>query len=140
MHDSPDAAAKDIISTAKKIARDAINPLIAFFFGREAGVTLDDQHYLRLEQIVRTAWEWNLTLKGEVLLLGDFEPTDYQAGSRFNSHLMTEFEATPGEVEPKFILATLALGLDSSRALGGGQSPEVTHVYKAVVATEVLYD
>lgn len=122
------------------MARNTFGLLITHFFGREAGVALKKEHHDSLERLVRTAWEWNSTLKGEILLLGDFEPTNYRHVSLFDPQLMAEFEAKPGGKEPKAMLATIALGLNCWRAVGGNRPPEMTHVCKAVVATKVLYN
>lgn len=100
-------------------------------------MTLEERHYIELERLVRTAWEWNSMLKGEVLLLGDFAQTNYDAGTCFNPQLMTEYDTRPGGPKPSTVLATLALGLDSSHAVGSGRPPELTNVCKAIVATEL---
>lgn len=103
-------------------------------------MTLKKEHHDSLAQLVRTAWDWNSTLKGEILVLGDFQPTYYRFGTRFYPELMAEFESASGGPNPRAILATIGLGLNSSRAVGGGRRPEVTHVCKAIVATRILYD
>ncbi|KAF8606715.1 hypothetical protein BDV93DRAFT_604068 [Ceratobasidium sp. AG-I] len=135
-HSDPDATSECVRQIAQIIVQVGLKPLTNFVFGEGAGVTFEGQHHARIEHLVRTAWEWNSMLKGDVLILGDFTQTHYEAGSRFNSELMTEFDARPGAPAPSTMLATLALGLDSSQAIGNGCLPVVTHVYKAVVATE----
>lgn len=100
---------------------------------------MDAQHFERLQRLVQTAWDWNATLKGEVVMLGDFHLTAYPPASVFDHTLMTEFEPNPHQPPPTSILGTLGLGLISSRAVGGGQPPEITIVCKALVATESLY-
>ncbi|KAF8606717.1 hypothetical protein BDV93DRAFT_604069 [Ceratobasidium sp. AG-I] len=139
-HGDPDATSNFIKEITRITVQSGLNPLIDYVFGERAGVALKEQHFTRLERLVRTAWEWNIMLKGEVLMLGDFEQTNYEAGSYFDPQLMIEYEANSDGPAPQNILATLSLGLNSSRAVGEGRSPEVTNVCKAVVATElVLY-
>lgn len=101
---------------------------------------LEQQHLDRLQRLVQTAWDWNSTLKGEVIMLGDFYQTAYVPSSRFDPTLMNEFEPNSRKPPVETILGTLGLGLISLRAVGGGRQPETTVVCKALVATNSLYD
>ena len=139
MPNSSDETSQHLALITKRITRTTFNYLISFYFGKDAGITLKPEHHDSLERLVRTAWDWNATLKEEVLVLGDFEPTYYGFGTLFDPQLMAEFEAVPGGKNPRAILATIGLGLNSSRAVGGGHPPEVTYVCKAIVATKALY-
>jgi hypothetical protein len=137
--ETPDTTTNHVQLITQKLADDSLAPLIAYFFGQEAGVVLEGQHFDRLVRLVRTAWDWNSMLKGEVIMLGDFYQTFYAPAHDFNDTLMSEFEPNSRKPKPKSILGTLGLGLLSARAVGGGKSPEITVVLKAVVATESLY-
>jgi hypothetical protein len=115
--------------------------MLQSFFGKEQDIKLEDKHFNQLQQLVRTAWEWNATLKGEVIVLGDFYQTCYGPLVPFDPSFMEEFEPQNG-VKAEMILGTLALGLISARAVGGDRPPEWTVVCKAVVAAEsiMMYD
>jgi hypothetical protein len=118
--------------------RHCLNPLITHFFGTK-DTTLDRQHFNRLHQLIKRAWDWNSKLKGEVIMLGDFAQVAYAPRSAFDPTLMEEFEPSPRKPEAKLVLGTLGIGLVSLRAVGGGQPREETLVCKAVVATNNLY-
>jgi hypothetical protein len=113
---------------------------MTYFFGRVESLGMTQQDFDHLEGLVRIAWNWNSMLKGEVIMLGDFSQVCYAPLSCFDPVSMDEFEPDGKRSPPEFMLGTLALGLVSSRAVGGGRSPETTVVCKAVVATESLYD
>jgi hypothetical protein len=130
-------AANHINTLTHEFARTRLNPLITHFFGRK-DTTLDRQHFNRLRQLIKQAWEWNLKLKGEVVVLGDFDLIAYDPCSEFDATLMKKLEGPCGP-EATSILGTLGLGLVSRRAVGGGQPPEETLVCKAVVVTDSLY-
>lgn len=121
-----------------EFVRDGLGPLLTLFFGRKDAL-LERQHFNRLHQLITNAWDWNSKLKGEVVMLGDYEQIGYVPPSSFHNILMEEFEPNPRTPRAECILATLALGLVCRRAIGRGQSPEETVVCKALVATNNLY-
>lgn len=135
-HFDSDAISEGVRQITQIIFQSGLKPLINFVLGEQAGTVFEAKHYIHVEDLVRDAWKWNTMLKGDVLALGDFAQTYYEAGSRFNSQLMAEFDAKPGGPAPGTMIATLALGLDSSRAIGDNRLPEVAHVCKALVVTE----
>lgn len=116
-----------------------MGPLISNFFGPETEVVIDPRYFDRLQRLVQMAWDWNAKLKGEVVMLGDFHLKAYPPSSEFDSTLMNEFEPDSPQPPVTSILGTLGLGLVSSRAIGGMRPPEITIVYKALVATQSLY-
>ncbi|KAG9091531.1 hypothetical protein FS749_016470 [Ceratobasidium sp. UAMH 11750] len=128
---------KHINQIVQAFVDESLGPLILDFFGRNTKIVMENQHFDRLVRLVRTAWEWNSTLKGEVIMLGNFYQTYYRFLHRFDPDLMEEFEPGPRS-SPKYILGTLGLGLIVSQALGGGQ-PKGTVLLKASVATRRLY-
>lgn len=121
-----------------EFVRDGLGPLIALFFGRKDPI-LERQHFNSLHKLVTRAWDWNSRLKGEVIMLGDFEQIAYIPPTNFDATLMEEFEPNPRKPQPKSVLGTLALGLVSRQAVGGGRPPEETIVCKALVATDNMY-
>ncbi|KAG9126355.1 hypothetical protein FRC07_003748 [Ceratobasidium sp. 392] len=134
-----DATAQHVPSLVQEFADACLNPLMTYFFGQKPELRLEDRHLDRLSRLFKTAWDWNSTLKGHVIVLGDFYPTQYAPGHRFDPALMSEFEPGPRKSQSKYILGTLGLGLLASRAVGGGQPPETTVVVKATVAMVGLY-
>ncbi|KAG8739172.1 hypothetical protein FRC10_006063, partial [Ceratobasidium sp. 414] len=134
-----DAAAYHVGVIAREFVCGSLSPLLNCFFGEKAGVELENQHLDRLNQLFRTAWDWNSVLKGDIILQGDFHPTYYGPLHRFDPDVMSEFEPNPLKPQPEYILGTLGLGLLSSHAVGGGKGPEEAVVYKATVATKSLY-
>ncbi|KAG9103544.1 hypothetical protein FRC06_010029 [Ceratobasidium sp. 370] len=130
--EGPDAVAQHVGLIVREFVDRNLTPLLTYFFGQASGVRLDHQHLDRLIRLFRMAWDWNSTLKGEVIILGDFYPTYYAPMHRFDPSLMSEFESDPRKPQPKFILGTLGLGLLSSRAVGGGKSPEVTSWHMSI--------
>jgi hypothetical protein len=135
----PDEAARRIASITEGFFREGLSPLVTYFFGQVESMAMTHQDFDRLDGLIQMAWDWNSMLKGEVIMLGDFSQVSYTPLSRFDSMSMSEFEPDAKRSPPESILGTLALGLISSRAVGGGRSPEMTVVYKAVVATKSLY-
>jgi len=133
-----DATSNHIDQIVQAFIDESLAPLVLCFFGRNTKIRMESQHFDRLARLVREAWGWNSTLKGEVIMLGNFCQTYYAFLHRFNSDLMEEFE--PGPRPPsKYILGTLGLGLTVSHVLGGEQVPKTTVVLKATVATKSLY-
>lgn len=116
-----------------------LSPLISNFFGPKTVVMMAPRHFDRLRRLVQTAWDWNTTLKGDVVMLGDFHLTVYPPSSVFDPTLMDEFEPIPRQPPATSILGTISLGLFSSCSVGGARPPEVTIVQKALVATESVY-
>ncbi|KAG8737714.1 hypothetical protein FRC10_007913 [Ceratobasidium sp. 414] len=137
--EGPDAVAQRVNVVVREFVDTNLTPLLTYFFGQASGVRLEHQHLDRLIQLFRMAWDWNSMLKGEVIMLGDFYPTYYAPMHHFDPSLMGEFEPDSRKSQPKYILGTLGLGLLSSRAVGGGKTPEVTVVSKATVAGMSLY-
>ncbi|KAF8713399.1 50S ribosome-binding GTPase, partial [Rhizoctonia solani] len=115
------------------LVNDQFKTLVGSVLGLSVSFTKD--HISRLRHLIETAWDWNSKLKGEVIMLGDFIQTGFRPRARFNPELMEEFEASPRSPRPRYVLGTLALGLSSQRALGGGNPVEETTVCKAVVLT-----
>ncbi|KAG8792444.1 hypothetical protein FRC12_006091 [Ceratobasidium sp. 428] len=138
-YEDSEKVAPQIGLITQELADHCFVPLLSHFFGPEAEVSISDQCSDRLTQLVRTAWDWNLWLKGEVIMLGDFRLTYYPPSSQFEPNSMNEFEPNRRNPHPHLVAGTLGLGLLSFRAVGGGEMPEKTIVYKATVATESLY-
>ncbi|KAG8707507.1 hypothetical protein FRC09_001784, partial [Ceratobasidium sp. 395] len=134
--ENPDSIAQCVHLLVRKFVNDSLTPLLTYFFGQGAEIRLEAQHLDRLTRLFKAAWDWNSMLKGNVIVLGDFYPTRYSPGCRFDPALMSEFEPGLHKSQSKYILGTLGLGLLASRAVGGGQPPEVTVVFKATVAME----
>jgi hypothetical protein len=135
-----DETARRITLIAQRFLGECLSPLVTYFFGLVESMAMTRQDFDRLEGLVRMAWDWNSKLKGEVVMPSDFSQVSYNPLSRFDPMSMSEFEPDPKRSPPESILGTIALGLISSRAVGGGRSPETTVVYKAVVVTKSLYD
>ncbi|KAG8717677.1 hypothetical protein FRC09_013914 [Ceratobasidium sp. 395] len=134
-----DTTTQSIKSIAQKVYRDSVSVLASHFFGQAADIKLEAQHVEQLEGLVRAAWDWNSTLKGDVIMQGDFYPVFFPPSTRFDTKLMDELEQSPRKLLPRSILATLALGLVSFNAVGGERAPEMTVVSKALVATKSVY-
>ncbi|KAG9091992.1 hypothetical protein FRC06_000298 [Ceratobasidium sp. 370] len=136
---SPDVTTQHIKTIAQKVYRDSVGTITSYFFGQKADIVLEAQHIEQLEGIIRAAWDWNVILKGDVVMLGDIYPVTYPPSTRFDPKFMGELEQSPRKLLPRSILATLALGLVSFRAVGGEHPPEMAVVSKALVATKSLY-
>lgn len=142
IHKPTDSSTVDgcITALTEKFLHESLRPLITHFLGlRQEDVKLPQQHFDHCRQLVRMAWEWNLKLKEEVIMLGDFEQTTYAHCSIFDPTLMEECEPNPRRPQPECILGTLGLGLVSSQAVGEGRPPEKVVVCKAVVITDSFY-
>ncbi|KAG8712294.1 WD repeat-containing protein 90 [Ceratobasidium sp. 423] len=120
-----------------KLVTPQILPLIKSVFGQNTG--LKEEHYHHLRSLIQTAWDWNSRLNENVILLGEFIQVAYLPHSTFDPTRMTEFEANPRHPQPSRVLATLALGLISQRAVGGGNPVEEAVVCKAVVLTKNVF-
>ncbi|CAE6521700.1 unnamed protein product [Rhizoctonia solani] len=135
--DNPDQVANWINRLLTLFIRQRLNPLITGVFGTIHG-SMDRQHFNRMHELVKKAWDWNAKLKGEVVVLGDFRQTMHAPHSKFDPNTMKDFEARPNR-QPAYVLGTVGLGLVSLRAVAGGQPPEETLVCKAAVITDTLY-
>ncbi|KAG8686396.1 hypothetical protein FRC11_009013, partial [Ceratobasidium sp. 423] len=119
-------------------------PLAKFLFGWPTErLGIQEQHRVGLQEIITTAWEWSSKIKREVILLGDFQPTalDTKKGSaQFDPLIMEDFESGVRKPRPRIALCTLGLGLRSSQARGGGESPKEMLVHKMAVLTDTYYE
>ncbi|KDN40999.1 hypothetical protein RSAG8_07705, partial [Rhizoctonia solani AG-8 WAC10335] len=120
-----------------KLIDNEIMPLTKCVFGKD--ITMRAEHHKLLRVIIQRAWDWNSKLKEDIIMLGEFSQVTYPHYSRFDPVVMEEFEASPRNPPPVKILGTLALGLKSQRAVGGGNPVEETMVCKAVVLTKNVY-
>lgn len=118
--------------------RVGLDPLVTRFFGPK-DISLERVHFDRIGKLVTRAWGWNSRLKGEVIMLGDFDQTAYTPASRFDPTLMEEFEPASHKPRAESILGTIAMGLVCRRAVGGGQPPEDTVVCKMLVVTNNVH-
>ncbi|KAG8709532.1 hypothetical protein FRC11_005473 [Ceratobasidium sp. 423] len=92
------------------------------------------EHDKALSKLINKAEQLNRLLKGEVSLLGDFQPITFPFGEAFQPDYMTEISSKPKKpTRPDTILATIGLGLIKSHASGGNQRPEEIVLRKAVV-------
>ncbi|KAF8606764.1 hypothetical protein BDV93DRAFT_553238 [Ceratobasidium sp. AG-I] len=132
----PGAASQHVDRISQGFLLKRLGPLITNFFGRDTEVAMLPRHYERVQRLVQTAWDWNTTLKGEVIMLGDFRLMAFPPSSTFDPTLMNEFESNLRQPPATSVLATIGLGLISSIAVGGGRPPEITVVYKTLVATQ----
>ncbi|CAE6485518.1 unnamed protein product [Rhizoctonia solani] len=133
---STGATESDIRNIATDFLNTRLNALIVYFFGQVLN-PLETHHLDNLQDLIKVAWEWNAKLKGAIVMLGDFRITAYK--DRFHPKCMEEFEPDEAKPQAKHVLGTLALGLISQRAVGGGQPLDEVLVCKALVATENLY-
>ncbi|KAG8792446.1 hypothetical protein FRC12_006093 [Ceratobasidium sp. 428] len=137
--ETPDAVTQHVNLIVQGFINASLLPVLTHVFGEKSGIRLENQHLDHLTRLFGTAWDWNTTLKQEVIMLGDFQPTYYAPLLRFDPGLMHEFEADRRKSQPKHILGTLGLGLLSFHAIGGGKTPEELVVLPATVATKSLY-
>ncbi|KAG8731539.1 WD repeat-containing protein 90, partial [Ceratobasidium sp. 423] len=107
-----------------KLIDKELFPLTKHVFGRD--ITVKEEHHKLLRTLIHMAWDWNSRLKGDVIMLGEFSQIAYSHYSRFNPAYMEEFEANSRNPPPITIIGTLALGLKSRRAVGGGNPVEET--------------
>ncbi|CUA67154.1 Myosin-2 [Rhizoctonia solani] len=92
------------------------------------------EHHQALAKLITKAEGLNQLLKGEVSVLGDFQPVAFPFNQAFQSSHMTEVTSKPKKpVHPDTILGTLGLGLIMNHASGGGQEPEETVLHRATV-------
>lgn len=93
-----------------------------------------------LRKLADMAERWNQLLKGDIVLLGEFQPIAYPCGNSFKANIMTEAEAAKRNgtehSQAKSILGTVGLGLIKSYAIGGNREPEEEVVHKAMVVSE----
>lgn len=124
---------------AHNILIENLMPLPNLFFGPNK-VKLTSKHVEDLKELVLMAWDWNILLRGKIILLGDLHPTAYQYGSDFDDQTMSEFEPMRGGQIPTRILSTIGLGLSVSRAEGAGKAPERMILRKATVVSERRFE
>ncbi|KAG8688208.1 hypothetical protein FRC11_005869, partial [Ceratobasidium sp. 423] len=129
-----------------KLARDFIlqclNPLVVHFFGRmPANIKWDKQYRDQIYQLLETAYKWNVRLKEEVILQGDFEHIAPISCSIFDGTQMEDFDSNSQArgYQARTVLATLAFGIIVHEAVGGGNPPRSAIVHKAAVATDGYY-
>lgn len=124
----------------EQITTQHLDRLFKGVFGQEAQVTLPEQHYGCLREIVTLAWDWNQVLKGTIVLLGDFQPVTCANGSAFDPLGMEEFEVVKkNNLSSGVVLFTTGLGLILSRSKVKGSVPVEEVVCRATVVTEQRY-
>ncbi|QRW06689.1 50S ribosome-binding GTPase [Ceratobasidium sp. AG-Ba] len=118
---------------------ESLNNLVSKFFDDQATVLLEAGLEEELEALVALAWNWNHTLKGDVVVLGDFQPTVFEHAVPFDNNQMADFEPNRKKALPNTALCTVGMGLKSFRPKTKGGPWEETVVYKARVGTEYIY-
>ncbi|QRV92562.1 coiled-coil domain-containing protein [Ceratobasidium sp. AG-Ba] len=118
---------------------ESLNNIVSKFFDDQATVALKMGLQEELGALVVLAWNWNHTLKGDVVVLGDFQPIVFEHTVPFDNNQMADFEPNRKKAVPSTALCTIGLGLKSFRPKTKGGPWEETVVYKARVATEYIY-
>ncbi|CAE6496502.1 unnamed protein product [Rhizoctonia solani] len=114
-----------------------LQPFLAAVYGESTRMT--SKHKLAVEAVVTKAYQWNQMVKTEVILL-DFHPSLFPTGAPYDSKGMRPIERTPTASAAEPILTTVALGLESSEALGGGKIPKFVWQERAVVLTNAYFE
>ncbi|KDN41000.1 hypothetical protein RSAG8_07706, partial [Rhizoctonia solani AG-8 WAC10335] len=135
--DDPGKREQHINDHINKLMNDQLKPLTRYVFGQD--IAFAEDHNNRLHRLFEMAWDWDSKLKGDVIMLGDFIRTSFPPHFRFSPTLMEEFEYNPRNHKRGYIVGTLALGLVSRRAVGGGNPVEQTIVCKATVLTSNVF-
>ncbi|CAE6455002.1 unnamed protein product [Rhizoctonia solani] len=139
---SSTSATEHTTAMARHFFLKCLNPLIIHFFGCVPdNATWDEHHRDQLYQLFEKAYKWNARLKGEVIMLGDFEQTAPSSCSVFDPSRMKDFDTKLLACDPpaQTVLATLGLGVTVHEAVGGGNTPRSAIIHKAVVATDRYY-
>ncbi|KAH7336841.1 hypothetical protein B0J17DRAFT_445203 [Rhizoctonia solani] len=128
-----DATKHDIDPHLNKLISERLKPVLKHVFGFE--VALEEEHCALIRCVIMMAWDWNLRLKGCYLV--DFVPTAFRHPCRLNSELMEDFESSSqGTVN---VLDTMALGLLSRTAIGGGNTVEQNTTCRTLVVTRNIH-
>lgn len=128
------------VDQVEAIVMDDISKLFDNFFGPARPVGLVEHQRDRLRQVLASGLEWNSVLKGEVIMLGDFQPIFYERGSKFSPDNMLEFEADKKrKLPPGVAICTIGLGLALLHTKEQGDNPQKTVVHKPMIVTEHLY-
>ncbi|KAG8792438.1 hypothetical protein FRC12_006085 [Ceratobasidium sp. 428] len=139
--DDAEIRAQYVRKYIQEITTQDLDVLFTGYFGENIKVSLSDSHSKALEQLFSLAWGWNHTLKGGVVMLGDFMPVVYESGAPFDPTYMQDFEPKKKlKKQPTTALCTVGLGLMLSRSRAKGESPDSTLVCKTSVVTELIYE
>lgn len=114
---------------------DSLHTLLNSCFDSSAEAKLDEEHEAMLRRLVDVAERWNRLIKGNVVLLGEFQPIAYPCGDGFQSNHMSRVTDSGAE-RTQSILGTVELGLIKYIALGNNQEPEETILHHAAVVSE----
>ncbi|KAG8740460.1 hypothetical protein FRC10_004287 [Ceratobasidium sp. 414] len=137
----PEIRAKYVRKYIESIKTQDLDVLFANFFDENKGVSLADLHDKELEKLVSLAWDWNRTLKGSVVVLGDFQPIAYESGVLFDPNRMVDFEPDrKSKKVPSTALCTIGFGLMVSRSKDKGNILDDMVVCKATMVTEHAYE
>ncbi|CAE6459228.1 unnamed protein product [Rhizoctonia solani] len=123
------------VQAGLEILNDNLTPMLGHLFGPGKSVQLSGAHKQSLAELVTQAWDWCVMLRGEIVLLGDYQPIAYRYGAPFDTNIMSEFEPQPGS-QPVRILSSIGLGLNVGLAQGTGNGLFRTTILKVPVVTE----
>ncbi|CAE6498273.1 unnamed protein product [Rhizoctonia solani] len=121
------------------ILNENVMPMLKYIFGAR-NARPKGAHAKEFSEIATQAWDWCVTLKEKIVLLGDFQPTAYRYGAAFETALMTEFEPRPGSQPPARILSTIGLGLNVFRGQSSGEGSDRVILRQASVVTEGWFE
>ncbi|KAG8712945.1 hypothetical protein FRC11_013752, partial [Ceratobasidium sp. 423] len=113
-----------------------LQPFLTAVYGDSARMTT--KHKQTVGSVVKKAYQWNQMVKTEVILL-DFHPSLFPTGTPYDPKAMKTIErvSAPSASEP--ILTTVALGLESSEAEGGGRPPKCVWQEQTIVLTNAYF-
>ncbi|KAJ1303477.1 hypothetical protein OPQ81_011664 [Rhizoctonia solani] len=114
-----------------------LQPFLVAVYGESARMAA--KHKEAVNFIVTKAYKWNQMVKTEVILL-DFHPSLFPTGTPYDSNGMRPIERVHNPTAGEPILTTVALGLESSEAAGGGKVPKYVWQQQAVVLTNAYFE
>jgi hypothetical protein len=100
---------------------------------------LSTKHKEAITSIVNRAYQWNQMVKTQVILL-DFHPAMFQTGAPYNLKAMKPLDRVPTPLAGEPILTTVALGLESSEAEGGGKPPKYVWQEQALILSNAYFE
>ncbi|CAE6455128.1 unnamed protein product [Rhizoctonia solani] len=114
-----------------------LQPFLVAVYGDSARMSA--KHKETITCIVNRAYQWNQMVKTQVILL-DFQPAMFQTGAPYNLKAMKPLEQVPIPSAGEPILTTVALGLESSEAEGGGKPPKCVWQEQALVLSNAYFE
>ena len=140
---APESLASNLIPSITQLLLHDVRKLMETIHGRQLpGQILHEHVVVEAAEVVKLAYDWNHDVKSKDVLL-EYHPFGARSGGTFRPDRMDFLQRPTTDLASNkdvTVLCGLALGLETSQAVGGGKPPVYVLHSKAKVVTRQFFD